>query len=105
VAPGDRPCLISFLNSLEGFAPFFVSGIAEEKVGYQETATSFCEGVKRYMPVIWLVRSVGVWYESTVILYEIWSNRQECEALTRSKESIQAKLKGIKTEDIKTLGM
>ena len=41
MAPGDRPCLISFLNSLEGFAPFFVSGIAEEKVGYQETATSF----------------------------------------------------------------
>ena len=98
MAPGDRPCLISFLNSLEGFALFFVSGIAEEKVGYQETATSFCEGVKRYMPVIWLVRSVGVRYESTV-------NRQECEALTKSKESIQAKLKGIKTEDIKTLGM
>jgi hypothetical protein len=101
---GDRPGLVSFLNSLEGFALFFVSGIAEEKVGYQETATSFCTGVRKYMPLIWLFRSVGVRYESTVKLYEIWSNRQESEALTKSKDSIDAKLKSIKTENVKTLG-
>ena len=101
---GDKPHLIGYLNSLEGFALFFASGIAEEVVGYQETATAFCSGVRSCMPAIYFLRSVGVRYESTVKLYEIWSNRLESEALKKKKESIDAKLEGMKVEGIKTLG-
>lgn len=101
---GHPPHLLTFLNSLEGFSIFFVKGIAEDSVGYQETASTFCSWVKTYMSAIWLQRSVGVRYESTVKLYGIWSNRLEAEALARNKETIDAVLRGAKDKVIPRLG-
>jgi hypothetical protein len=96
--------LIGFLNNLEGFALFFVSGIAEETVGYRETAVAFCNQVRAFMPLIYGLRTRGARYESTVSLYEIWNNRLDCEALKRKKESIDAQLQGIENQTVKILG-
>src|SRR5205085_10170491 len=43
---------VVYLNSLEAFAIPFTAGVADEDIGYRETARPFCQGAQLYMPAI-----------------------------------------------------
>lgn len=62
---------IQLINFLEAFAIPFVAGVADEDIGYTETAQSFRIAVEQFMPLIYrfLVNQEGR-FESTVKLYE-----------------------------------
>lgn len=96
--------MMTFLNSIEAFAVFFVSGVAEESVAYRETGTTFCVTMKKMMPAVYLYRKYGVRYESTVKLYEIWSARAASEELLKTKKSIDTELTKLKKGGITTIG-
>lgn len=97
--------LMSFLNSMEAFAIFFTSGIADESVAYRETGLEFCRLAAIYMPAIWYLRENNLpRYESTVKLYELWNARKESEALLKTQKSIDQSLKALKKDAIKPIG-
>jgi hypothetical protein len=71
---------INYLNALEAFAIPFAAGVADEDIGYRETARPFCQGVTVYMPVIFHLRATNAGrFESIVRLYATWSKRLAAE--------------------------
>lgn len=44
--------LLLYMNRLEAFAMAFTSGVADETVGYRETAQAFCQTVPEALPYI-----------------------------------------------------
>jgi hypothetical protein len=71
---------VTYLNALEAFAIPFAAGVADEEIGYRETARPFCQGVMAYMPVIFQLRATNAGrFESIVRLYVSWSRRLAAE--------------------------
>jgi len=67
---------ITYLNVLEAFAIPFAAGVADEDIGYRETARPFCQGVQLFMPVIFQLRAENKGrFESIVKLYTMWNQR------------------------------
>jgi hypothetical protein len=84
---------VAFLNSLEGFAIPFVAGVADDELGFQETASSFCRGLSEFMPMVVVLRKHGPRYESSVKLYESWIARLEAEKMKSLVQSMSEKIK------------
>ena len=54
----------------------FAAGVADEGIGYQETAVAFCGYAKTYIPLIFILRRLNSGrFESAVKLYDSWSKR------------------------------
>jgi hypothetical protein len=85
--------LTPYLNSMEAFAIPFAAGVADDELGFRETAYAFCEGFKQTAPMIFsLRRKEGPRYESSVRLYECWSIRLEAEKMKKQVKDLQAKI-------------
>ncbi|MBZ5614153.1 MAG: hypothetical protein LAO23_09115 [Acidobacteriia bacterium] len=84
--------IVSFLNSLEAFAIPFVAGVADDELGFQETASSFCKGLSEVMLMIVVMRGRGPRYESAVKLYECWGARLEAQKLRPLVQSMSEKI-------------
>ncbi|MCM4170960.1 hypothetical protein DHD32_05685 [Arenibacter sp. TNZ] len=98
----DLPTLDVY-NRLEGFSIFFVSGVADEKVGFLTIGNTFCYSVKIYLPH--LLRLSGQKYFNNVLeLYSIWYNRLEKERLETEKSNIDKALNENNEIIIKTIG-
>jgi hypothetical protein len=73
--------MIHYMNTLEAFAIPFAAGLADEDVGYGETARAFCRAVAEVMPVLFQLRRTEMGrFESTLKLYEMWRRRLDAEA-------------------------
>lgn len=94
-----------FLNALEGFAMFFVTGMADEEIGYRETAISFCRIAEKFMSGFWYYRETkGAMYKSVIELYEMWQGRLQVEDLRKAQQQIESTLKNVKTKSVPTMG-
>jgi hypothetical protein len=97
--------LLAFLNKLEAFALAFTVGVADEAVGYRETALAFCQAVRETIAYVDLCRrNRTARYESTIQLFELWNNRMIAESLRKQKQRIDDDLQGIKQTKITPLG-
>jgi hypothetical protein len=67
--------LIQCLNSAEAFAIPFAAGVADDEVGFQETAAAFCREVEQLIGALFLLRKGGMKFESTVKVYDHWKSR------------------------------
>lgn len=73
---------VDFLNIMEAFAIPFAAGVADEDIGYQETARPFCQSAQAYMPLLYQLRLQNAGrYESIVKLYGTWTNRLAAETV------------------------
>jgi hypothetical protein len=84
---------VEFVNSLEAFAIPFVAGVADDELGFQETAAAFCSAIKQWMLFIFILRMQGNRFESCLRLYESWSARLEAEKLKPLVKSLSEKIK------------
>lgn len=96
------PCLEVF-NPLESFSLFFISGIADEGIGYLTVGTTFCNSVKKYLPLLVLL-SDGKHFTNTLRLFRMWNSRLEKELLEKEKSRIEKKLNENPTITIKNIG-
>jgi hypothetical protein len=79
--PKTGETLVSYLNALESFAIPFAYGVADEEIGYKETARAFCHEIQTHMPAIFHMRKVNIArYESSMKLFVLWNNRLVAEA-------------------------
>ena len=72
--------IVACLNTYEAFAIPFASGVADEDIGYRETARPFCQGAQDLLAgILQLRRTNAGRYESVVRLHEMWSRRLTAE--------------------------
>jgi hypothetical protein len=84
---------VAYINSLEAFAIPFVAGVADDEVGFQETAAAFCKAVREFMIFIFLLRSQGSRFASCIRLYESWNMRLEAEKMKPLVEGWNEKIR------------
>ena len=97
--------ILKHLNGLEYFAILFAAGIADEDIGYRETALAFCEGLDYSMAAVHHLRSKNRGrFDSTVKLFEIWKRRTTARAVAPFMTSMQALIKQAESDKIKILG-
>lgn len=82
--------IVMFLNKCESFAIPFAAGVADDDIGFQETAASFVSVVSAYSPAIYYLRQTqGVRYASVLKLWNIWHDRMVAVALAPAIKGIQ----------------
>lgn len=103
--PTVETLLVNYLNTMEAFAIPFAAGVADDELGFKETAMAFCQGVKVLMPAFFQMRRKGAArYESTIKLYETWNKRLVVAALSPAMKSLEELVKSVEKEKIKPLG-
>jgi hypothetical protein len=96
--------LLSVLNSLESFALFFVSGVADETLAFSSVGRTFCGEVRKLLPVIVLLAEGEGNFRNTIRLFLIWNERIESTKLLKNKEAIEDRLKKLDNKVIRPLG-
>ena len=90
------PSAVTYLNTVEGFAIPFTAGVADDEIGFRETAPSFCAGVLSCLPILMSLKiQQGVRYHSTLTLFERWYKRLVAEAIASSLKQLQDTLKAL----------
>jgi len=95
--------LTAYMNFLEAFAIPFAAGVADDELGFQETATAFCGCVRRVILAIVLIRKAGVRYESCTNLYDCWSKRLLAHQLRKNIKDLESKIKTTPEPKIKPM--
>lgn len=102
--PRISKCYVGYMNTMEAFAIPFAAGVADDKLGFQETAHAFVQGVQMCMPGIFHQRKHnGPRYESTVRLYEHWNSQLAAQRLAPVMKSMEEIIKAAEKGSIKTL--
>lgn len=97
--------LVNSMNSIEAFAIPFMTGVADDDIGFQETALGFCQQVKDIVPAIWYLRRKNMArYQSTVQLFDLWNKRLVASAMAPLMKSMEATIKAANESKIKPLG-
>jgi hypothetical protein len=97
--------LVNFLNSVEAFAIPFAAAVADENLGYQETAINFCQTVRVHMSGLFQMRRTNNGrFESTIRLYMLWNNRLVGHALAPIMETLEELVKSGQEQKINPLG-
>lgn len=97
------PVLLPVLNSLEAFATYFISQLADESLAFKSIGRSYCRTVKKYMPVIATLGG-NTHFQNLIELYRIWQARIDKEELTLTKAEIEKKIKTLDGKSIIALG-
>ena len=93
--------LVNAMNAIEAFAIPFVAAVADDDIGYQETALGFCQEVKLIMPAIFYVRRKGMArFESTVQLYDRWNKRLVASAMAPLLKPMEAIIREANREEL-----
>ena len=96
-----RTTSVAVLNELEIISSYFISGVADEQIGFRIIGRSFCASVKSDYPTITLLRGDSVaqpYWHNIVLLNSLWASRLEREELGTSAELISQKLAGLPTD-------
>lgn len=97
--------LLAALNGLEFFAIPFAAGVADEDIGYRETALAFCEGLSFLMAALYHLRSQNRGrYDSAIRLFEVWNRRTTARAVAPFMSSMQALIDQANNDKIKIIG-
>jgi hypothetical protein len=86
--------IVDTLNELNMFAAYFVTEVADEKVGFATIGRSFCRTVESHYDLIALARdnpAEDYWY-SIVRLYGIWRPRLEKSELVAKTKVLQSRI-------------
>ena len=79
--------------------------LADDEIGFRETAFSFCANIRRSIPAIWLLRELKKGqYKSAVDLYERSNNRLLLEDLQVKKQEIEKGMASVTVQRASTIG-
>lgn len=96
--------LTEVCNSLESFATYFISGVADEYVAFNTVGTTFLGSMDDIVPWVIHCRDKG-YYKNLVSLYVTWRNRSEASLLRQKKEKLEERLSKIGDKKTFTIGV
>jgi len=95
---------IAFLNKSESFAIPFVAGVADDPIGFQETAVAFVNAINIVLPAIYYLRKTqGVRYASLLKLWNIWHDRIAAQAAAPALKGLQDLIDAAEKNKIKPI--
>ena len=103
-----RPVLskaLEVVNCLESFALFFTTRIAAEEVAYTSVSETYCNEVKRLLPVIAMGAQSKKHFQNLLELYFLWKNRADSEQLVLDKDKIEKHIRELGGKTITPLGL
>jgi len=96
--------IVNFLNKCESFAIPFAEGVADDRIGFQETATVFISSINGLTPAIYYLRQTqGGRYASVLKLWNIWHDRIAAQALAPAMKGIQELIDAAEKNKIKPI--
>jgi len=93
-----------FINGLETYALFFLSGIADEEIAFHTNAKTFIEFAEiafKIFPVCNIEKDDA---EPIKALYFMWHEKQEAKRLKIERKEIDSKLANYNEKNIKSMG-
>lgn len=96
--------LTEVCNSLESFATYFISGVADEYVAFNTIGTTFLSNMDDIIQWVIDCRDKG-YYKNLVSLYITWRNRSEAFLLRQKKEKLEERLSKIGDKKTFTIGV
>lgn len=97
---------VGLMNALEAFAIPFVARVADDELGYTETAYAFLEVARPCMPGIDLLRKTNSGkFESILKLYETWNKRVDAEKMVPALKHMQEAIAAAEKSKIKAIGV
>jgi len=102
----DITSWIPALNELNAISSAFVTGVADEKVGFEIIGRSFCATVSDKYCLLALSRQKNAldYFQGIIDLYEIWAPRMSKAELEAASEQINRRLSGINDRSIPAIG-
>lgn len=94
--------ILDLLNALEGFSVFFTNGIAEQRIAFSSIGFTYCNCVKKYLPLICPVLGLG--FNNIIKLYIEWNTILEKQKAWEDKIKAEEKLSQDCVFDFKTIG-
>jgi hypothetical protein len=95
---------VAVYNSLESFATFFTSGVADEQLAFNSVGSAYCDVVKTYLPELLPFNEYGKHYNNIIELFSLWNRRLEAIETILEKQRVDEKMKKIDNKYIKPLG-
>jgi len=87
---------LEIVNRLEAFSVYFIKGIADEKIAFNSIGRAFCDSVRRFYPIITLLRgrkNPNKPYEILIQLYRCWEQRLETYKIEAEKDELSKEVK------------
>lgn len=97
------PAFMDATNRLETLSLYFTSKVAAEGVAYTSIGATYVRSVRKLLPLI-VLSANNKNHENIMKLFLLWHGRLEKERLEREKDSIEAKLREMKTEEVIAIG-
>jgi hypothetical protein len=96
--------VVVFLNKSESFAIPFAAGVADDAIGFQETAAAFVSTINFVTPVIYYLRQTqGSRYASVLKLWNIWHDRIAAQAAVPAMKGLQELIDAAEKNKIKPI--
>ena len=91
-------------NALEGFATFFISGVADEYIAYHTVGTTFLGTMDKIIPWVAACKDNG-YYRNLFHLYVLWKRRKEKQLLCQKREALEEQISKISTSKSYPVGV
>lgn len=86
------PAVSKLMNDLELAASVFVSGLADERVGFKSIGKAYCNYIETFMPVMALANNKDGYYQNAIELYRFWNSKFEKLSLEEQQKRITEEL-------------
>lgn len=96
--------LLAVINQMEGFAVFFISGVADESIAFSSVGHSFCSIVRTLLPGIKFLGGGKEHYINLLKLFLMWDKRINTIDLLDKQAQIAALLKKVDNKPMHPLG-
>jgi hypothetical protein len=96
--------LTALYNALGAFSVYFTSGLADEKVAFSAVGTTFCNGVRNFLPDIVTWTGEQKYNRNIIKLFLLWQGRFDAQKLAAERRKIDEKLDAVKDKFITPIG-
>lgn len=92
-----------YVNKLEAFSSYFISGVADEKIAFAMVGIIFCEAYERYISYI-EIQAENSQFTNLKKLYDVWVTRLRKQRTEKQISDMQTKLENLKEKEISHIG-
>ncbi len=98
---------LPMMNQLESISAYFMSGVADEKVGFGVIGRTFCGAVENSYDLIAICRREKVcpYWANTVDLYHLWRPRLTKAEMDMARRALEEELSAIADRTVSPIGV
>jgi hypothetical protein len=94
---------VDALNRLEQISMVFLSGAADEAVGFKTFGRTFCATVGTHYDIFTIRGSKG-FFQNVRELYKLWSDRLKLQDLTKDRDALEERIRSTPNKQIPPIG-